>query len=219
MTSSGCRWWAWSQRSAGSVWPEGRWRIKGIPWTSRPSWAAGVDCKDHIWLWYTFIIQKKKTTIKSSVLFSGLAWSTWWERWNWRRWSNGKILIVYTQVIITSHVSLLMKPHSLFCVGSTWSPWSKRPLRTPRSWWPSGTSWRYWQPWCCRRKGKRLISVMFSSVFTTCFVCVAQRWTLLLIFGREFHLFLNCACQFFIGCEWKHKCTQSYINSFPLCCV
>lgn len=93
VTSSGCRWWAWSQRSAGSVWPEGRWRIKGIPWTSRPSWAAGVDCKDHIWLLYTFIIQKK-TTIKSSVLFSGLAWSTWWERWNWRRWSNGKILIV-----------------------------------------------------------------------------------------------------------------------------
>lgn len=49
VTSSGCRWWAWSQRSAGSVWPEGRWRIKGIPRTSRPSWATGVDYKDNIW--------------------------------------------------------------------------------------------------------------------------------------------------------------------------
>lgn len=29
--------------------------------------------------------------IKPSVLFSGLAWSTWWERWNWRRWSNGEL--------------------------------------------------------------------------------------------------------------------------------
>lgn len=34
-----------------------------------------------------------ENTIKSSAHSSGLAWSTWWERWNWRRWSNGKNFI------------------------------------------------------------------------------------------------------------------------------
>lgn len=54
-------------------------------------------------------ISLRNNMIKSSVLCSGLAWSAWWERWNWRRWSNGKSLIiqVYTQVTVlllsTSH--------------------------------------------------------------------------------------------------------------------
>lgn len=91
---AGCRWWARSQRSAGSVWTEGRWRSKRIPWTSRPSGAAGVDYNTKYKPWLNVSIKKHwGNMINPSARFSGFTRSTWWERWNWRRWSNGKSLL------------------------------------------------------------------------------------------------------------------------------
>lgn len=49
----------------------------------------------------------------------------------------------------------------LLPTGSTRSPWSQRSLRTPGSRRFSGTSWWYWKPWCCWRKGKTLFLFSF----------------------------------------------------------
>lgn len=106
-------------------------------------------------LWFTHRSRDWKNLNWTSPSPLGSAWSTWRERWNWRRGSDGKTLCPLS--LIVAHTLCKQDQDFLFFIGSTWPSWSQRPLRTPRSWWPSGTSWWYWKPRCCRRKGECLI--------------------------------------------------------------
>lgn len=116
--------------------------------------------------------------INSSALSSGLAWSTRWERWNRRRRSNGKSLLFFNTLhlkVCRWNVFTHRTVVSSSVLGSARSTWSQRPLRTSRSRWPSGTSWWYRKPRCCRRKGKLLLRGCFSLAFFT-----VSSWSLVL---------------------------------------